>query len=134
MAIFSDKQEKEIMDRKILEGRLIDFSIGVIDLCQSCDFNEYTQHLSKQIVRSSSSCALNYGEAQSAESRADFTHKVNLVLKELRETYINLILIHKAGICRNCEKIEFLIKESDELVSIFQKTVNTLRKTNLGGK
>jgi len=120
------------MDRKLLEERLIDFSIHIIDLCQCCDFNEYTQHLSKQIVRSSSSSALNYGEAQSAESRADFAHKISIVLKELRETYINLIIINKSGICKQKEKIDFLLKESDELVSIFQKTVNTLRKTNLG--
>ena len=60
------------MDRKIIEARLIDFYINIIDLCQCCEFNEFTQHLSKQIVRSASSSALNYGEAQSAESRADF--------------------------------------------------------------
>lgn len=81
---FPDKQLKT-MDRITLEARLVDFSIKIIDLCQCCEYNEFTQHLLKHIVRSSSSSALNYGEAQSAESRADFAHKLSLVLKELRE-------------------------------------------------
>lgn len=117
------------MDRRILETRLVDFSIRIIDLCQSCDFNEFTQHLSRQIVRSSSSSALNYGEAQSAESRADFAHKLSLVLKELRETNINLIIIEKSGICRQKEKIRDVLVESNELIAIFQKSVNTINKT-----
>jgi len=116
------------MDRKDLEARLVDFSIRVINLCQCCEFNEFTQHLSKQIVRSSSSSALNYGEAQSAESRADFAHKLSLVLKELRETNINLIIIDKSGICRQKESIADLLNESNELVAIFQKSVTTLNK------
>jgi len=116
------------MDRKDLEARLIDFSIRIIDLCQCCEFNEFTHHLSKQIVRSSSSSALNYGEAQSVESRADFAHKLSLVLKELRETNINLIIIDKSGICRQKESIADLLNESNELVAIFQKSVTTLNK------
>jgi len=120
------------MDRKDLEVRLVDFSIRIINLCKCCEFNEYTQHLSKQIVRSSSSSALNYGEAQSAESRADFSHKLSIVLKELRETNINLIIIDKAGICRKKESIVDLLIESNELVSIFQKSVNTINKKRNG--
>ena len=115
------------MDRKKLEARLVDFYIIIIDLCQYCEFDELTQHLSKQIDRSSSSAALNYGEAQSAESRADFAHKLSLTLKELRETHINLIIINKSGICRKEEKITSLLAESNELVAIFQKSVNTIK-------
>lgn len=40
-------------------------------------------HLSKQLIRSSTSAALNYGEARSAESRNDFIHKQGIVLKNL---------------------------------------------------
>ena len=115
------------MDRKILERRLVDFSISIIELCQCCEFNAFTQHLSKQIVRSSSSSALNYGEAQSAESRADFAYKLSLVLKELRETNINLFIIDKSGICRKQEMINSLLNECNQLVAIFQKSVNTIK-------
>jgi four helix bundle protein len=115
------------MDRKILEKRLITYSSSVIALCRKCEFDSYTQHLGKQIVRSGSSAALNYGEAQSAESRADFMHKLSIVLKELRETFINLSLIQQSGICKDQESLYGLLVENNELISIFQKSINTLQ-------
>ena len=115
------------MDRIILEKRLISFSTKILTLCKNCEFDVLTQHLARQLVRSSSSTALNYGEAQSAESRPDFAHKLGLVLKELRESFINLKLINEAGICRQPELLEELMKENDELIAIFQKSVNTLK-------
>ena len=117
------------MDRKILEKRLIAFSSSVITLCRSCEFDVYTLHLGKQIVRSASSSALNYGEAQSAESRADFTHKLSIVLKELRETIINLSLIKESNTCKHIELLDGLLSENNELISIFQKSINTLQNS-----
>jgi four helix bundle protein len=116
------------MDRKILEKRLVAFSTDVLKFCRTCKFDAFSHHLLKQIVRSSSSTALNYGEAQSAESRADFAHKLSIVLKELRETYMNLILIDQAGIGVEKEAIIRLLSENNELIAIFQKSVNTLRQ------
>ena len=116
------------MDRKILEKRLVTFSTDVLRFCRNCEFDVFTHHLLKQIVRSSSSTALNYGEAQSAESRADFAHKLSIVLKELRETYMNLTLIDQAGVGKDGRNIQRLLKENNELIAIFQKSVNTLKK------
>jgi four helix bundle protein len=118
------------MDRKILEKRLVSFSTDVLKFCRDCEFDSLTNHLLKQIVRSSSSTALNYGEAQSAESRADFAHKLSIVLKELRETYMNLTLIEQGGIGYDKQHIVRLLAENNELIAIFQKSVNTLRKNN----
>jgi four helix bundle protein len=89
------------MDRIELEKRLIGFSSSIIAFCKDCRFDDLTYHLAKQIVRSGSSAALNYGEAQSAESRADFTHKLSLVLKELRETHVNLSIMSESVTCTN---------------------------------
>jgi four helix bundle protein len=51
--------------REIIENRLIDFSISVIELCRKLN-NEYvSKRLTNQIIRSSTSSALNFGEAQS---------------------------------------------------------------------
>lgn len=116
------------MDRIELEKRLIGFSASVIALCKDCRFDDLTYHLAKQIVRSGSSAALNYGEAQSAESRADFTHKLSLVLKELRETQVNLTIMRESVTCNNPARIDHLLKESQELIAIFQKSINTLTK------
>ncbi len=89
-----------------------------------------SNHLSKQIIRSSTSAALNYGEAQSAESPSDFIHKISIVLKELREIDINLQLISGAKVCSKLEALEVLSKEINELISIFFKTRKTA-KSNL---
>jgi four helix bundle protein len=114
------------MNRIELEKRLIGFSSIIITFCKECHFDDYTYHLAKQVVRSGSSAALNYGEAQSAESRADFVHKLSLVLKELRETQVTLTIIGETVSCNNPAKISFLLNECNVLISIFQKSINTL--------
>ena len=81
----------------------------------------------KQIVRSSTSPALNYGEAIAAESSKDFVHKLQIVLKELRETWVTLTIINKAGLCKNQTLLEKAIEENNQLISILVKSVNTSR-------
>ncbi len=93
-----------------------------------------SQHMANQIMRSSSSAALNYGEAQGAESKNDFIHKTSIVLKELRETHVNLIIISKSELFRERVLLDKLIDESNQLVAIFHKTVITAkanRKSNI---
>src|SRR5688572_17307722 len=99
------------MPKNDLEERLINFAVAVIFIAQTMVRNYAGNHLSEQITRSSTSAALNYGEAQSAESRRDFIHKIKVVLKELRETLINLKIIYRANLNPNKEKIDELIKE-----------------------
>lgn len=82
-------------------------------------------HLSGQLVRSGTSPALNYGEAQSAESRKDFIHKFKIVLKELRETFVCLRIIKRARLYNSLEKIEATLTENNELIAIFVKSTNT---------
>ena len=114
------------MNRKELEKRLIDFSNNVMHLCREARFDDLTMHLAKQVVRSCSSCALNYAEAQSAESRADFAHKISIVLKELRETYVTLQLIESSVKSANGEMMDRLLKENIKLIAIFQRSVRTI--------
>ena len=66
--------------------RLIDYAVRIINLSEQLPDTKAGKHVSGQILRSGTSPAPNYGEAQSAESRADFVHKVKVALKELRET------------------------------------------------
>jgi four helix bundle protein len=82
-------------------------------------------HLANQLVRSGTSPALNYGEAQSAESRNDFIHKMRICLKELRETKVILRIIIKSKLGNNEQRIGPLLIENDELISIFMKSVAT---------
>ncbi len=82
-------------------------------------------HLGGQLLRSGTSPALNYGEAQSGESRNDFIHKIKIVLKELRETLICLKIIYRTGLYTSEEKLKTGLKETDELVAIFVKSTKT---------
>ena len=78
-----------------LDERLINFAVFGIDVSELLPKNFAGNHIAGQLVRSCTSPALNYGEAQSAESRNDFIHKMKISAKELRETYNCLRIIKK---------------------------------------
>ncbi|MCK5457359.1 MAG: four helix bundle protein, partial [Melioribacteraceae bacterium] len=63
-----------------------------------------------------------------AESKRDFIHKIQVVLKELRESLVNLKISDKAKLFKNKEKIESAKKECNELISIFVKSSQTAKK------
>jgi len=108
-----------------LEERLIQFSIDVIVLCDKLNGGFASQHLSKQLIRSATSSALNYGEAQSAESTKDFLHKMKICLKELRESLVNLKIQKGANLVIDMEKQDNLLKENNELIAIFVTSIKT---------
>jgi four helix bundle protein len=108
-----------------LEERLIQFAVDVILICGKIDGSFASQHLSKQLIRSATSAALNYGEAQSAESARDYLHKMKLCLKELRESLVNLKIQKGADLIKNIEQLEILMKENNELIAIFVSSIRT---------
>ena len=114
--------------RRELENRLVDLSLAINDLCGMLDNSFLSKHLTAQIIRSSTSAALNYGEAQAAESRKDFIHKTSIVLKELKETKINLRLLASSFKRNHNEKLNTSYEECDHLIAIFHKTVISARK------
>ena len=85
-------------------------------------------HVGGQILRSGTSPAFNYGEAQSSESRSDFIHKMKVCLKELRETQVGLKIIYRLKIAKSQEEVENLLKECGELISIFVKSIGTAER------
>ena len=114
-----------------LENRLIAFAVHIIQLVEKLPNTRTGNHLANQLVRSGTSPALNYGEAQSAESRADFIHKMKICLKELRETRVWLIMIIRACLIKPASKLDTVIKENDELISIFMTSVKTAKKNKI---
>jgi four helix bundle protein len=79
------------------------------------------------MIRSGTSPALHYGEAQDAESNQDFVHKIKVVLKELRETSIALLLIRKLNIYKDKDSLESVMEENNQLISIFVASVKTAK-------
>ena len=111
-----------------LHERLIDFAVIIINITDNIKTTKAGNHLSGQIARSGTSPSLNYSEAQSAESRNDFIHKMSVVLKELRETYSCLKIINRGKLYLKEEQdLIIAIKENDELISIFVKSLETSR-------
>lgn len=108
-----------------LEDRLIQFAIDIILICKKIDNSFASEHLAKQLIRSATSSALNYGEARSGESTRDFLHKMKICLKELRECYINMKIQKGAQLISDIEALDILLKENDELISIFVASIKT---------
>ena len=116
------------MERKYdLDERLIDFASNCIDIAEGLPKTMAGNHIGSQLIRSSTSPALHYGEAQSAESRNDFIHKMKVCLKELRETYNCLRLIGKRK-WREEITLTASIRENNELISIFVSSLKTAQK------
>jgi four helix bundle protein len=116
--------------RKELEDRLINFAGTVIQMRGTLESGEIADNLFGQLTRSATSAALNYGEAQGAESRKDFAHKIGIVLKEIRESHNNLKIIYTAGLYRGDKKdIEKTLDECNQLVAIVHKTALSLKNS-----
>ena len=108
-----------------LEDRLIQFAVGVIISSKKIENSFAAQHLTKQLIRSATSVALNYGEARSGESTRDFLHKMKICLKELRECMINMKIQKGANLTKNINTLDRLISENNELISIFVASIKT---------
>ena len=111
-----------------LEDRLIDFAIRIIRIAESLPKTKIGNHIAGQIIRCGTSPAPNYGEAQGAESRTDFIHKMKVCLKELRETRVWLLMIVRAKLIKPTSKLDPDIDENTELISIFVTSINTARQ------
>jgi len=117
-----------------LQDRLTDYAVRIIKLSEALPDTKAGKHIASQILRSGTSPAPNYGEAQSAESSADFVHKLKISLKELRETEVWLKIIMKSTLIQTPSKLEPLIQETDELIAILFKSIETARSNNTKGK
>ena len=119
------------MNNKIfnLEERLIDFACSVIKIAESLPKSNAGNHLSIQLIKSGTSPALHYGEAQSGESSKDFIHKMKLVLKELRETFNNLRIIRKLSWLQS-QNLHQAIDENNQLIAIFVASILTAQKNS----
>ena len=97
----------------------------MIDVVEALPNTRASNHIAGQLVRSGTSPASNYGEAQSAESRKDFIHKMKIALKELRETRVWLRIILKKSFIKPSTQVELGFFECQELIRIFAKSILT---------
>jgi four helix bundle protein len=111
-----------------LEDRLLEFASAIIDLSEMLPNTRAGNHVAGQILRSGTSPYPNHGEAEAAESRDDFIHKLKVCLKELRETRRWARLIKRKAWVKNEVTLLFVLGECDELIRIFHSSVQTAKR------
>lgn len=116
------------MERKANEisERMLENGADIVRLCNTLHRNFTFRHIARQLLRSGTACGANYEEARGAQSRADFLHKLQIVLKELRETVYWLRLVLKVGDCPENE-IQNTLKTTVHLSNIIAKSIKTAK-------
>ncbi len=108
------------------EDRLVRFAGEVVLFVANIPENYIGYYYSDQLIRSSGSGALNYGEAQATVTNKDFIYKMSLVVKELKESRCTLKILRYTGIGKH-KKGQWLLSECEELIAIGSKMINNKR-------
>ena len=109
-----DKKTEELMNRTF------NFGVHVLTFLSEMKYNDTLSAPKKQLSRCSTSIGANYEEAQAAESKKDFIHKIGAVCKECRESHYWIRMIK--AVCKDekmKEQFSTFEKEASELKSIF---------------
>jgi four helix bundle protein len=108
-----------------LEERLLNFAAKIIELTDALPNTRAANHVAGQLLRSGTAPYGNHGEVEAAESINDFIHKLNVCLKELRETTRWLRLIAKLKHLKPPADLSGCLNEAEELIRIFKASVKT---------
>jgi four helix bundle protein len=112
------------MTKEDLKDRTKAFHISVIKICELLPKNTAGFELAKQLIRSGGSVGANYRAALRAKSSADFIYKIEIVIEEADESMYWLEICEAADLLSK-DLIIPLLKEANELVSIFTATAKT---------
>ena len=116
------------MKQNIVADKSIAFAIRMIKAYQFLCKEQHEYIISKQMVRSGTSIGANVCEAEHAESKADFVHKMSITLKEANETNYWLLLLNKSEYI-NSKEYDSIHKECDELIRLLATIVKTTKKS-----
>ena len=111
-----------------LEDRLVEFACRIIEIVETFPKDRAGNYIAGQLIRCGLAPALLYGEAQGAESRLDFIHKMKIVLKELKETRVCLKIISKVSKIKKSEQLINIQSENEQLISITAKSIDTAKR------
>jgi len=113
-----------------LEERLINFTCLMIDIVEMLPSTRTGNYLAGQMIRCCHSPSFNYGEAQAAESRNDFIHKMKIVLKELKECRIGIKIIERKKLIGDISILMKIKNETEQLIAILAKSIQTTVKNS----
>ncbi|MDD4018227.1 MAG: four helix bundle protein [Kiritimatiellae bacterium] len=110
-----------------VEERLLNYASQIIRLVEDLPDTRAGNHIASQLLRSGTSPLPNHGEAEGAESKNDFVHKLGICHKELRESRRWLKLIRRVPLLTDTAALDAALNETDELVRIFAASIHTAR-------
>ncbi len=115
-----------------LKYRLFGFAVRVIKFLQLLPDNTENEVIRYQLAKSATSSGANYEESQSGSSKADFIYKVEISLKEIRESnyWLRIIEATNSSSETNVSELTFLINESEELKKILGSIIVRSKKNN----
>jgi four helix bundle protein len=116
------------MTKQELMQRTKTFALRVIQAVQSLPREDVGAVLGRQLLRSGTSVGANYRAACRAKSSADFVHKLKIVEEECDESLYWMELLVEAG-CLPHRRMQALMKEGDEILSIMVAAIKTTRAT-----
>ena len=108
---------------------MVAYAGDVVGLTESLPNSRAGNHIAAQLLRSGTSAAPKYGEAQAAESRKDFLDKMGVCLKELRESRIWLRIIARRSLLPEAD-VASLLSETEELIRIFKSSIETAKRND----
>ncbi len=117
-----------------LEDRLLDHSAEIVRITERLPNTRAGNHVATQLLRSGTSPFPHHGEAQSAESRRDFIHKMKVCLKELREAKRWLRLVRRIPLLGPASAVDPLLGETEELIKIFDASIRTAERNKGSAK
>lgn len=117
------------MDKKELERRTKEFALKIIQFVSSLPRTKVVDVLGYQLLKSGTSIGANYREANRAESRNDFIHKIAIVEKEASESQYWLELCEDSEIGKS-DELKRLLCESGEILAIFTSIGETTKFRN----
>jgi four helix bundle protein len=124
------RSKEDIVKGDNIADRLLDFAVACLRLAAELESNPVGKHIARQLTRSSTSGGAHYEEARSAESAADFAHKIAVAGKEVGESVYWLKITKRAAVTATLD-IERWIDEGLQLVRILAASVRTARSQNV---
>jgi four helix bundle protein len=116
------------MKQHDLNERLLDYGVRVIHVVEALPKRITGRRIGDQLLRCGTAVGAHYEEAQGAESKDDFVHKLQLALKEMRESRYWLRLLSRAKTLPP-QRLAGIIDEATQLVAILSKSVATAKGT-----
>ena len=110
-----------------IKERTFEFGVRIVRLVNTLPRTVAGIEVGRQLVRSGTSIGANVEEADGAESKKDFIHKMGIARKEARETRYWLRIVRATDLSKDAQEVNYLLQESDELVRILSTIIKSAR-------